>query len=276
MCFFIATHIPAAYLEPMTVFDARDSNQVASVSVIDADLGVGNRRLIVASGIVLLAWRYDSDETWRGEERVLLGIHARDLEQTSAYVGLASIANDESGFVFATDAARVDLNPDNGELELVVKTALMGEWSALNRFAYQVVATVVRVGSSITGKISWPTELYKPAPGDTGAVQTVLSITANKHEMVKGPAFPFERLTPLIQGSIDKLDVGRETCVASYRIPNPPMALPLKVTLTVQPSMSPGNSVAAGRTSGPDVFTLTPNHPSEVVDFAIDRWKGPN
>jgi len=45
----------------------------------------------------------------------------------------------------------VELDPASGELILVVNTALMGEWSALNRFSYQVVVTVVRVGAAITG-----------------------------------------------------------------------------------------------------------------------------
>jgi hypothetical protein len=107
----------------------------------DADLGVGNRQLIVLPGIVVLNWRYNSDVIWRGEERVLLGVNARNIEQWSAYVGLASIANNDSEFGFSTDNARVELDSATGELILVVITALMGEWSALNRFSYQVVVT---------------------------------------------------------------------------------------------------------------------------------------
>jgi hypothetical protein len=120
---------------------ARDPSQVASATILDADLGVGNRHLLVMSGVAIYMWRIHTDEIARGEVRVKPGVYARDLERASPFVGLASIANDESEFVFATDYPRVDLNPDTGELSLYVQTALQGEWSGFNRFAYQVVAS---------------------------------------------------------------------------------------------------------------------------------------
>ena len=258
----------------MSVWDSRNPNHVLSMGNIEADLGVANRRLLVMSGIVLLGWRRDSDEVLHGEETVLLGVHARDLEQWSAYVGLASIQNSESGFVFATDWARVELDHTTGELILVVNTALMGEWSALHRFSYQVVATVMRVGTEITGTISWPTELYRPESEDPAIAQSVLTVTANRYESVPstGGNFGYETLTPLVPGAINQLTVSRGQCQASYRIANPPMATDLKVTLNVAKAFSaqdPGASVAWGQTKGPYDFTLTPQHPTEEVDFQI-------
>jgi hypothetical protein len=259
----------------MTVFDVRKPEQVASVSVIDADLGVGNRRLIVASGIVLVNWTYDSDETFRGQEEVLLNIYARDLEQWSAFVGLASIANDETAFVFATDSARVDRNRDTGELSLIVNTALMGEWSAINRISYQVVLTVVRVGTSISGTIRWPTSLFRPRSADAAALQPLLRVLANRHDVVppSGIFGPMERLTPVTPGTIVNVTIGNEQCSATYQIANPPMAMPLKVTVDVLDGFGTpqGGQIVAGRTAGPDVFTLNPSRPNETVDFGLAR-----
>lgn len=250
---------------------ANNKDHVGSMRVIDADLGVGNRRLIVASGIVIMNFRYDSDATWRGQERVWLGIFARDLEQSSAFVGLAAIANDESGYVFATDSARVELDQSSGELSLVVDDAVMGESSSLYRFGYQVVVTVVRVPAVITGTIRWPTTLFRPASDDPAIVRPMLGITANHDETVSFPdSFAFERLTPVAPGYIETLRVEPEWCTCTYRIADPPMAMPLKVTLTLGEGFGTGGVPLLGwQVSGPSIFTLTPMNPATVVDFEI-------
>ena len=173
----------------------------------------------------------------------------------------------ESGFVFATDWARVELDHATGELILVVNTALMGEWSALHRFSYQVVATVMRVGTEITGTISWPTELYRPESEDPALAQSVLTVTANRYESVPstGGNFGHETLTPLVPGAINQLTVSRDQCRASYRIANPPMATDLKVTLNVAKAFSakgPGANIAwGGARKGPTTSRSRPNTP---------------
>jgi hypothetical protein len=256
------------------VLHAQNPNEVASATVLDADLGVGNRHLLVMSGIAIYDWVIDTDEIARGEVRVKLGVYARELEQASPFVGLASISNDETEFGFAVDQAEVQLDQDTGELSLYARTAVYGEWSGFNRFAYQVVATVVRVGSFIDGTIVWPTSLMRPPSNDPATVAPHLSVVANKHEVApaSGGLFgPTEKLTPITAGLIHSLSVGRTECKAEYRIDNPPMAMPLKVTLGVGPGFAPNPPapVVWGQTSGPQVFTLHPNYPSETVDFSI-------
>lgn len=257
----------------MQTLDARDPNQVASASQIDADLGVGGRRLLVLSGIALTSWELDSDETSRGATKVRLGVYARNLEQWSAFVGLASIANDETAFVFATDTARVELDQNSGELSLIFNTALMGEPSALNRVSYQVVVTVVRVTPHIAGTITWPKSLFTPPSRDVSTVASQLTVMANRHERITPQgAFPYDKLTPVAPGQIVRLDIGPNDCVAHYRIDNPPMALPLKVTVDAGPAFrtnAPG-TVVVGRVAGPDVFTLTGGAPSvDGLNFAV-------
>jgi hypothetical protein len=260
----------------MQVLDVRDPNQVESVSVIDADLGVAGRRLLVLSGIALINWEYDSDEVWRGETQVRLGVFASNLEQSSAFVGLASIANDESAFVFAADTAQVSLDTVSGELLLNIKTALMGESSSLNRISYQVVVTVVRVSPHIAGTITWPKSLFTPASNDISTVAAELMVMANRYEHITPPqGFAYDKLTPVMPGQIIQLEVRREDCVAHYRIDNPPMAMPLKVTVEVGPAIrrqAPG-TVMAGQIAGPLVFTLTGSAPSmDGIDFALTTY----
>lgn len=117
--------------------------QVESSSTIDADLGVDDRRLMGFSGVARPEWHVDDSDTAHQDIRVHLGEHVRDLEQVSVLVGLASIYNDDSQFAFAVDTARVDLDPESAELLLTVNAAVMGTSSTLNRFSYQIVATVV-------------------------------------------------------------------------------------------------------------------------------------
>jgi hypothetical protein len=254
------------------IFDARDPNQVASATVLDADLGVGNRHLLVMSGIANYNWVIDTDETAQGEARVMLGVYARELEQASPFVGLGGIANDESEFVFATDLARVDIDPETGELSLYVHTALEGEWSDFGRFSYQVVATIVHVGSFIEGTITWLTSLMRPPSNDPSTVASHLTVVASHRELTSGDGIfrPTEKLTPIAPGAIQSLKVGDEHCEAKYRIDNPPMAMPLKVTVTVLPGFASG-TIVASRVRGSDIFTLTPQDPSETVDFEISK-----
>jgi hypothetical protein len=259
------------------ILHADNPDQVSSRTEIDADLGVGNRRLLVCSGIAIVDWRIDTDEVTPGEFQVMLKVFARSVEKASPFVGLASISNDETGFVFAVNMATVGVEPSTGELFLHAHTALMGEWSALNRVGYQVVATVVRVGAFIEGTISWPVSLYRPESEDTAPISGSIGVVANRHELIPNPVVgeqifgpaQLEKLTPMTAGVIHSLTVEDRECKARYRIDNPPLGVPLKVTLTVSPQgVIPANTYWS-QTSWPQVFTLSPTNPSEQVDFAL-------
>ncbi|MFJ7354447.1 hypothetical protein ACIQWS_09825 [Phyllobacterium sp. NPDC097923] len=257
----------------MQVLDARDPTQVESSSFISADLGVAGRNLLVLSGIALIDWRYDSDVLWRGETQVRLGVFASNLEQWSSFVGLASIGNDDSSFVFAADTATVSLDNVTGELLLHINTALMGEWSYLGRISYQVVATVVRVNPHIGGVISWPKTLFKPKSLDSSLVAGSLIIMANRLEHITpSGGFAFDKLTPLTPGQIFKLEDRGDSIDAYYRIDNPQMAVLLSVTVAVGELFwqNAGGTVVAGQTTQPREFTLTASAPSmDNIDFAV-------
>lgn len=260
----------------MQTLDVRDSNQVVSATQLDAELGVRDRRLLVLSGIALTDWKLDSDELHRGTTQVRLGVYASNLEQWSAFVGLASISNDETPFVFAVDAARVEIDSNTGELLLFVNTALLGEWSFLGRISYQVVATVVRLSPHISGTITWPKTMFTPQSSDVSMVAGHLMILANRYERVSPGTGPFDRsydkLTPVLPGQIVRVEIEADNCIAYYRIDNPPMAVDLKVTVSTDDSfrvIAPAK-VAAAQIAGPLVLKLTGGVPSiEGVNFAL-------
>jgi hypothetical protein len=258
----------------MTDRHAANQNEVGSVNTITADIA-GGRQLIVTSGIVLRDWVIRDGNMQTESLQVFLNVTARNLEQVSAFVGLASIANEDTEFTFATDSAVVTIEPNTGELILHVNTALLGD-SALNRISYQVVATVVSIDSSITGSITWSPSLYVPNPQQASTVAPEIPIFADKYELIPGTAGSLtivgadqERLTPQTQGEIESFDFDGKTCVARYRIVNPPKAMPLKVVVTPSTAFGGGAKVQANRISGPEVLTLTLSQPDVQVDFEI-------
>ena len=167
----------------------------------------------------------------------------------------------------------MDLDPDNGELILTVNTALQGEWSGFNRFSYQVVATLVRIGSFIEGMVVWPTGLSRPPSNDPSVLGPLLGVAANHWEEVPvaGNFLPMEKLTPITPGVFHSLHFDDQNCSARYRIDNPPMGMPLQVVVSVADGFAPGTTVTANRVHGPKVFKLAPTLPSVEVDFRLSR-----
>jgi hypothetical protein len=261
--------------------DAANPEHVAGHSVIDADLGVGGRRLVIISGIALPAWRIDSDEVHRAECKLNLRVQADNLEQSTIQVGLASIGNDDTAWIFATDQARLETAP-TGDLLLVTHLALMGEPSGLARFSYQVVLTKRIVFSEITGSITWQAINFAPASAIPSAVANNISVMAHFREVTMGGG-PFggeiEHLTPAKPGEIISITVSGPTCRAVYRIPDPPKGRQLKVVVApVGFHVNPPNSIMAGPdVQGGDIVTLTPADPiRHNVNLNIAEFQGPH
>jgi len=84
------------------------------------------------------------------------------VEQATVTVGLASIGNDDSTFLFATDRAGLDIDPISQELLLNVNMALQGSHTGLARFGYQVAAVVATQTTGISGTIRWAKSIFDP------------------------------------------------------------------------------------------------------------------
>jgi len=113
----------------MPIFlSSRNANEVSSFQHLQVDLIDPTRRLHIFSGIAIPTFEIDdNDNIHRIPVVVDLGMALPDLQQSTAQVGLASISNDESEFVFATDSARVEAGGTTGQLTLTVDIALMGD-----------------------------------------------------------------------------------------------------------------------------------------------------
>ncbi len=94
----------------MIELDAMNSEHVGSHSVLDADLGVEGRHLLVISGIARPEWEIDSGEAVSQECRLRLRIPAGTIEQSTIHTGLASIENQDTAYVLSTDQSRLEVD----------------------------------------------------------------------------------------------------------------------------------------------------------------------
>ncbi|MCA2272545.1 hypothetical protein JF780_07095 [Mycobacterium intracellulare] len=257
--------------------DRLRDGDVTSHRRIDADLGVLGRHLVVISGIACPNWKINDDN--RHADKCVLHLRERvdDIEGTPAvFVGLASVANGESEYTFATDAATVDVD-DAGELVLHTDLVLIGEWSALSRFSYQIVLTTRKVVAEISGTISWPTQWFRPPTPDPAGVSGIFTVVANRREITEKNSGPgqfgefTEVLTPITPGEIVSVSIDEETTRAVYRIVEPPKGLELKVTVAQDGSL--GDGVLFDAPHG-DLVTLTVAQPTRSdIDFTASLKK---
>ncbi|WP_405766605.1 hypothetical protein OHU34_14005 [Streptomyces sp. NBC_00080] len=257
--------------------DVLQPAHVAGHAVLQADLGVGGRHLVVISGIARPEWGLKDDNTHREVCRLQLREPAEAMEQSTVHVGLASIGNDDTAWAFATDQAHLEVN-ETGQLVLVTNLALMGEPSTLNRFAYQVVLTTRVVVTEITGTISWPTSMFRPASASPAGVSGVFSVLANERTITPVPGGfggEIEHLTPVTPGEVLSVIIAEDFCQVHYRIAEPPKGRQLKVTVAQSGLQGPDISVGPTTPNG-DLVTLTVAQPTRTgVDFTAESFHGP-
>ncbi|TXI56445.1 hypothetical protein [Mycolicibacterium mageritense] len=216
--------------------DRFHDGDVSGHHTIRADLGAFGRQMVVISGIACPDWGINDDHVHR--EKCVLRLRERvdNIEQAAVHVGLASIANGESGFIFATDATQLDVDAA-GELILTTDLALMGEWSALSRFGYQIVLTTRKVVAEISGTISWATRWFRPSSPDPAGVSGVFRILANERHVTQTQGGPgdfgqsLETLTTVTPGEVVSVTVDDDMSRVHYRIVEPPKGVELRVTV---------------------------------------------
>jgi len=249
-----------------------DPNKLTK-AVVDADLGVGGRRLVVISGIASPAWVINWDSVADRDCRLRLRHPVDNVEQATIHVGLAHVANNDTEYVFATDKHRWEI--EAGELVLITHIVLSGS-SGLIRFSYQIVLTTRVVVSEISGTITWPTEWFRPASPTPTAVADTFTVMANERTTETIPPSeeePFgrfiEHLTPKAPGEIVSVEIGDLQCRARYRISNPPKERELKVTVGQQGLRGPGQTTdVVPVVEGGNLIRLTVAQPTrDGVDF---------
>src|SRR2546423_15717651 len=122
-------------MSPLSL-NSLNTDQVVNARTLEAFVGTPPRRLLIFTGIAMPALR--SNGQLDGQE-VTIDLNERSNTRDPKYaatVGLASIYNSDSDLLFATDDVKV-ITGSNLELLLVCNIAVLGDYSVLNRFAYQ-------------------------------------------------------------------------------------------------------------------------------------------
>jgi len=250
-----------------------DPNQVSSFQHLEVDLIDPTRKLHIFSGIAIPGFHIDdNDNIHRIPVVVDLGMALPDLQQATAQVGLASISNDESEFVFATDSARVEASGTTGQLTLTVDIALMGDNSSLSRSGFQVVVVGGVHATGVSGRVTWPRDLLDATNFGPIQVASLLAVNASTIENVQGPpgGFSSQKLHPIASTVPQSLHSEGEQFWVPYSFDHLPLNTPMRFTVDLSGAFASGCS--AGQVGGPFVVTLLPNHLSESgVDFLVGR-----
>ena len=254
---------------------------VATPQQMAVYVGTTPRQLLIFTGVAIPNWDSQSDLD-REEVIVRLGATTTPNFEATAVVGLASIHNEDSDFIFATDAATVDIDPADGTLRLRVPIAVQGEPSELDRFSYMVNVLSDPIVSKITGLISWPRYYGDPTFAVTKGGNPMFRIAVGQTIMIPPPSSGGFGSTKFIEntaGFSSMPVLTGDTWVAAYEVDN----VPLGQTWQVVPSLL-GNALVgppAGYMSEPgfspqQAVHLTPSAPSaNGVDFAMAFGQAP-
>jgi hypothetical protein len=200
-----------------------------------------------------------------------LGIALPDAQQTVAQVGLASIINDESSFLFAVDNARVEIEAGTGRILLFVDLALKGSKSGLERFGFQVVVVSGVRSTGVTGRVIWDKSLFDATNATELQWRGLMSINANIIHEVDSPgsAFKATTLVPIRSTGPQSLHHDGDDFWVPYAIESLPLDTPLVINVDHLATVFPLGS-GAGQIAGPKVINLHPGHLSEAgIDFRI-------
>src|SRR5204862_5296270 len=139
---------------PPLFLNTKKPQQVVSERRLEAFVGTPPARLLIITGIAMPA--LESNGQLDGQE-ITIDLNARANTRDPKYaatVGLASIYNSDSDLLFATDDVKV-ITGCNLELLLVCNIAVLGDYSVLNRFAYQATVFLEADTATIAGSIRW-------------------------------------------------------------------------------------------------------------------------
>ena len=133
--------------------DVHNREQVFSSSMVDVFIGNPTNHMLIFAGVAAPAWNTEDDDLRQAEVIINLRTPVINVIAQTAVIGLASIGNGDSDFIFATD--EVQVVAVNGNLELHACIAVQGDPSDLNRFSYQANVIVNIDEPLITGTVRW-------------------------------------------------------------------------------------------------------------------------
>jgi hypothetical protein len=250
---------------------SNDVNQVSSFSYLVVELVDPSRKMHILSGIAIPAFDVDDDGTTHYATcEVDLGIALPDAQQAVAQVGLGSIVNDKSSFLFAVDNARVEIAGGTGRVLLFADLALKGSGSGLERFGFQVVVVSGVRSTGVTGRVLWDKSLFDATNAAEFQWRGLMSVNANiREEVDTGASFKTTKLVPIRSTGPQSLHEEGKDFWVPYAIDSLPLDTPLMINVDHLATVFPPFS-GAGQINGPNVINLHPGHLSEAgIDFRI-------
>ncbi len=275
--------------------DKDHPQDVSSPKMLDIFLGTPVHHLLIYTGIAIPEWdsqsSADPEQVQVHLERPIGSdgnpFNVTQLVHYTATVGLASIENKDSDFVFATEDVGVSLTA-GGELVLVSNISVTGEPSWLHRFSYQVNAIIDVDEPLISGIIFWSATLASPTDENATATlnRTDDLFTVRAVVIPPAPDNPFggggppqvvavgEVTGTLLEQPADFQERFPGGFSVPYVIRNVPLDVPVHVQVEIQPGaftphFSP-TDLDLRQVSGPDPITLTLGHMKEPnVNFEL-------
>ena len=259
-------------MELQRIKDGVETGQIVSWKEIDTTLIDPNRRLHIMSGIAVPEFYVnDDDKIYRDLCTIDLGVTLPGFIQATCEVGLASIGNNESSFLFALDDAWVEADP-SGKLKLQVRLAANGEKSSISRFGFQIVVLAGTHISGVSGHVRWSRDLFDASTHPSA--EKLVHVTANTIQKIIHPnGFTQDILVPF-GGTVPCGAITRDgnAFTTPYYFEHLPLDLPL--WFTAAPSTAPGHFPSGSetrQTSGPNpVRLMAPaNLAVSGVDFEV-------
>ncbi len=243
--------------------DVQNPAQVFSPRMMDVFLGNPTNHMLIFAGVAGPGLGSEDSDLRQAEVILNLRTPVINVIAQTAVIGLASIGNGDSDFIFATD--EVQVVAVNGNLELHACLAVQGDPSGLNRFSYQATVIVNIDEPLITGTVRWD-QHYTP---NANPLFTV-------HASVQGSDGTFYTYTPVAQdtATLPLTPLGG-VYAYPYAIRNVPLNTPLYITVDditqANFSLPVGGTLSSQQVAGPSQpVTLIPlNMNVTNLDFAL-------
>jgi hypothetical protein len=256
------------------VLDSNDSTQVASASHIEFETPTLGQKSVIFSGIAIPSWDLNDDSNiYRQTVTVNLRYPVLAVLQATISLGLASIYNGGSDFLYATDSATLCVDASSQELILQVDVALMGDPANLSRFGYQLVVVVTTQVTGISGTIRFPKNVFDPSYLTQPQVSQLFLVSANTETQLPPPSdwsFGSVQYNPVAYGAITGMSIdGNDNVGVTYEISSAPYNQNLYVLVQPGPLYTSGLT-SFSQIAGPDPVVLTLSAPSASgVDFTV-------
>jgi hypothetical protein len=253
---------------------------VASPSRLSVYVGDPPRELLIFTGVATPEFKSDDDDLVRDVAHIRLGAITTEDMTWTAEAALASISNEDSDFIFATDSVTVDRDAD-GVLRLNVEMAVQGDPSKLHRISYTVHVLSDVIQAKISGQIRWRRSFGDPSHSVLGGKFQMFRVDIGESVTSIGPnGFATIAFVSQNHGFSTRPVLSGDTWAAAYEINDVPLGKRWEVRPTLLGVALLGPPQGFDHNPGfhpfPQLVELSLAHPAAAgVDFTMDFMQGP-